>query len=573
MGSPRRQWQTVERDAAAVRALADALSIPGSLAGILCGRALQDPDQARAFLNPRLSEMSDPLLMTGMQVAADRVLRALTGKQKIVVYGDYDVDGVTGTAVVLSVLRHLGASVESFTPERFHDGYGLTRDPVERCLAKHNPELIITVDCGTLSVEPVQFINSKGVDVVVTDHHELSGPVAPALAVVNPKQDDMPAIHELAGVAVAFKLCHGVVKMALDRGLELPEIDLRDWLDLVALGVVADVVPLRGENRILTHSGLDRLNRTARCGLHALLEVAGVRRPVRSGQVAFMLAPRLNAAGRMGDAGNALQLLLSKVPEEAKGLAQRLNAANTERRSIESRLFTAAQKQVDEEYPDDEPFGVVTGGGDWHVGVVGIVASRLCELYRCPSVVIGFDAEGQGRGSARSALGVDVLEVLTACDDLLEGYGGHRAAAGLRIHAGQFDAFRRRFNERCAEAIGGGDRRPVIKVDTWLDLADADETLLEALDHMAPFGKGNPEPVLGFRHVRLLGPPRIVGGDHLKMTLTLGERRLEAIAFRMGSVEVPDGPLDVLGTLQENVYRGRRSLQLRVADFRPAVSQ
>ena len=571
MGSPRRQWQTVASDAAAVRALIRQLELPEALAQILVGRGIREPDRARDFLDPRLSRVSDPCAMTGMNAAVERILPALERGERIAIYGDYDVDGVTGSAVLVSVLRRLGGTVDSFIPDRQRDGYGLSTTAAGRCLAETDPGLLVTVDCGTLAVEAVKTLQARGVDVIVADHHELSGEVAPALAVVNPKQDDDASIHDLAGVAVAFKLCHALIKRALERGSDLPKVDLREWLDLVAVGIVADVVPLTGENRILTYHGLRQLNAGTRPGLDALLDVAGIRRPIRSGQVAFMLGPRLNAAGRLGDAHDARRLLLSETASEAGEIAHRLDAANTERRAIEKGLLRAARKQVAALHGDDEPFGVVAAGGDWHVGVIGIVASRLCDLYGCPSVVIGFNSEGDGRGSARSVAGVNILDVLQNCREALDGYGGHAAAAGLTLHAGQLDAFRERFNACCARALGDRDRRPVIRVDAWIGLGEADHALVAALDRMAPFGAGNPEPVLGFRSVRLLGPPRLVGGDHLKMTLGSGERQLDAIAFRMGSVEVPDGPLDVLGALQENTFRGRTSLQLRVADFRAAT--
>jgi len=570
MSSPRKQWRTAEADGAVAGRLASGLGVPLKLGHVLAGRGFGDVAAAGRFLDPRLRDLSDPFDLPGMTAAADRILQALARGERIAVFGDYDVDGITGTLLLRSVLRCLGGCAESFLPDRHRDGYGLTAGPLQRCLETHDPGLLITVDCGTSAVEPVALANEKGIDVIVTDHHELHGEAARALALVNPKQDGCEPTRELAGVGVAFKLCHAVVKRGLEQELALPPIDLREWLDLVALGVVADVVPLTGENRILARRGLERLNRAPRPGVEALLRVSGVRRPVRGGHVAFMLAPRLNAAGRMGDANEALELLVTEDPAAADDLARRLDRANEERRRIEQRILARAQEQVEALYDAEARYGLVAAGDGWDVGVIGIVASRLCETHRCPSVVIGFGDDGVGRGSARSAAGVDVLEALRACHDLLEGYGGHTAAAGLTVRRDALDAFRERLNEHCAAELESKDRRPTVMIDAWLDLGEADYPLLEALSRLAPFGVGNPEPKLGFRDVRILGPPRIVGSNHLKMTLTQGARRIEAIAFGMANERVPEGGLDVVGVLQDNAYGGRSTLQVKVTDFRAA---
>ena len=428
--------------------------------------------------------------------------------------------------------------------------------------------LIVTVDCGSNDGEAVLKAKDAGVDVVVTDHHEVSEP-APAVALVNPKLGESDDLKSLAGVGVAFKLCHALVKAGLeDEWPELATLDLRDYLDLVAVGTVADVVPLTGENRTLVRHGLARLNGEPCLGLRALKEVAGVHSRVSGYHLGFLIGPRINAAGRIETADIALDLLLEKDPRHARELASRLDSLNRERKRIEDEILEAAVTQLGRR-PKSVPGGIVVSEEGWHLGTIGIVSSRLTGLYRVPSAVIAMAKDGMGRGSCRSTEAVDILAVLEECGDLLETFGGHRMAAGLSIDRSNIEAFARRFDEACAARLEGTDLRHTQRVDAWITLGEADYTLLNAVDRLRPLGQGNPTPTWGVRGVRPVGPPRVVGKKmaHLKMTVAAGGSQMDAIAFNMGDVRVPDGALDIVFQLQENTYLGRKKLQLNIRDF------
>lgn len=575
MAFSRKQWKTVQVDEALAKDLAGKLDLPVPAAKVLVGRGYGKQDDAERFLNPRLSDLSDPFELPGMIEAVERIWTALTAGQKIAIYGDYDADGVTSTALLVSVLRAMRGQITAFLPNRLSDGYGLTTAALERCVRIHKPQLIITVDCGTCSVEAVEFVRRCGIDIVVTDHHELSGNIAPAFALVNPNLGGNEGTMSLAGVGVAFKLCHALIKWGLNNGKhETQDIDLRNYLYLVAIGTVADIVPLLGENRILVRHGLTRIQQLPdgeKCGLKALIDVAGIKTEIDCYHLGFMIGPRLNAAGRLSNAEPALELLLTDDPDRARQIAVELDAANRERKRVEETIVAEAIEEIDSYFEEGVHFGIVAGRAGWHVGVIGIVASRLCGRYRRPAVVVGFDEQGLGRGSCRSVESVDIVEILRDCSDLLVSFGGHKMAAGLVVDNSRFDTFRKRFNELCAEKLEGVDLEPVRNVDAWINLGEADERLFEAIRKFRPLGLGNPAPTWGVSNVRLVGQPRIVGEDHIKMILASGGTQLEAIGFGMAECEIPEGPIDVLFHLQENTYRGRTMLQLDLKDFRSAV--
>lgn len=566
------EWRVQPTDETLACSLAREISLPPVVAGLLVSRECRDPDQARAFLNPRLSDLSDPFALPDMRVAVDRIRRAMQRDESLVVFGDYDVDGVTATALLVQVLTRLGAKVSAFLPNRIDDGYGLGCEPLERCLKEHDVSLVLTVDCGTGSAEAVALATSRGVDVVVTDHHELAGEPAPAVAVVNPHRGTDEGMKSLAGVGVAFKLCHALVKAGLDAGEPAAKsIDLRAWLDLVAVGTVADVVPLTGENRILVRHGLVRLNATESVGLRALCEVTGAAPPLQAYHLGFVLGPRLNAAGRLGSARDSLDLLMTDDPEQATDLAKRLDRTNQERRRIEDEMLQSARGIVEETFDEKRDFGLVLGEAGWHIGTAGIVASRLVSRFYRPTVVVAFNGEDEGRGSCRSIEEIDLMAALEACRDELVTYGGHRMAAGLTLRRDRLDAFRRRFNEACAEQVAHRVVRPVQRADGWVSLGEMTSDVAAALGALRPFGVGNPTPVWGARQVRLSGTARTVGHDHLKFAVASGETVIDAIAFGLGGYTLPDGPMDVLFQLKEDEFRGRRQLQLIVRDFRSST--
>jgi len=556
------------------RELAGRVALPLPVVSILVSRGLTTAAAIERFVKPRLSELSDPSLLPDMEKAVSRIWQAIRGHEPIAVYGDYDADGVTSTALLTLVLQHLGATVSPFLPHRMDEGYGLSADGLERCLRTCKPRLIVTVDCGTSSADTVAAAGAAGVDVVVTDHHELSGPLSKAMAVVNPRLGGPGTTLSLAGVGVAFKLCHALTKHGRDKGeAGTDDLDLRRYLDLVAVGTVADVVPLTGENRILVRHGLQRINATDHAGLRALIEVAGIKQEIDCYHLGFMIGPRLNAAGRLSSAHTALDLLLSETAEKAGPLARELDAANRERREIEDVIRKAAEQEIDPQFDAAKTFGLVVGRRDWHIGTVGIVASRLCGKYRRPAVVIGFDEEGHGRGSCRSIEQLDIVDVLRGCSDLLVTFGGHKMAAGLSIEESRLAEFQRRFNDLCAERLKGQDLRAPQNVDAWIGLGEVDGRLFKAVQQLQPLGLGNPIPTFAARGVRVVGQPRVVGSRHLKMQLASGGTQLDAIAFGMAEARVPEGSLDVLFQVQQDAYKGRTTVQLNVKGFRPAQAQ
>lgn len=554
--------------------MAKALQLPLPVATVLVSRGHTEADASSRFLNPRLSDLSDPFQLPGMMAAVDRIWKCIDGQERVCIFGDYDVDGVCSSALLVNVLRELGLAIQTFVPDRLQEGYGLSVAALTRCLEQHRPNVIITVDCGTGSCEAVAAAAAAGVDVIVTDHHEPSEGVADALAVVNPKLGSSESAKSLAGVGVAFKLCHALVKagMKAERPI-IAQVDLRRHLDLVAVGTIADIVPLEGENRILARHGLARLNRFPRVGLSEILKVAGVTDDIDSYHIGFVIGPRLNAAGRLGDAGRALKLLLTEELETARALAQELDDTNRERRRIEQLIQADAQQQIDADFKADSTFGIVLGKEGWHQGTVGIVASRLCSRYFRPSVVIGFDKNGFGRGSCRSIPGFDLLEVLECCSEHLLTFGGHTMAAGLSLNIDHLEAFAEQFNRLCTERLAGREMRPVQKVDAWLQFGDTDWRLLEALDSLRPFGMGNPTPTWGVRGVSLAGPAKQVGKDarHWKLRLAQGGSVHEAVAFNMGQVPIPEGKIDVLFQARPNTYRGGNAIELHVQDLRPSA--
>lgn len=547
--------------------------MPRALCVVLVARGFLDADALDAYLNPRLSRSLDPFLLPQMDRAVDRLIRAIKNDESLVVYGDYDVDGITSTALLVRVLRALGLTVHPFLPSRMDDGYGLGTEPVRRCIEAFHPSCLITVDCGTSSVEAVEAARAAGVEVIVTDHHEPGPHVANAVAVVNPKlgSPDDPA-RLLAGVGVTFKLCHALLKRMRAEGMDERGVDLRHYLDLVALGTVADMVPLEQENRALVRHGLAQINQTRWVGLRALIEVAGVREAVDTYHVGFMLGPRLNAAGRLGTATTALNLLLTDDAEAARGWANELDAANKERQTVEAEIVEQAFQQVDAWFRPDQHFGLVAAQQDWHPGVIGIVASRLCARYHRPIVMIALDEQGVGRGSCRSISSFNIVSALDECASLLRKHGGHPMAAGLEIEASQVEAFKQQFNQVAKARLEGTDLRPVQRVDAWISLAEGDRVLQEHIERMNPFGLGNPKPVWAARGVRLLGPPRVLKEKHLKMTLLDGNIKLEAIAFNLAHKDVPEDRMDMVFQLGLNRYQGRETLQAVVQDFRASDS-
>lgn len=552
--------------------LAERFGLPTLVATILAARGLDHPDRAAAFLDPRLNAVSDPFLIPDMDRAVCRLATALRQKESMAVFGDYDVDGVVSTALLTQTLRQLGGRVNPFLPNRMQEGYGFTPAALTRCLAQVRPSLIVTADCGTGATETVALARQAGCDVIVTDHHAPAPPIADASADINPKRSAREDIHALAGVGVAFKVCHALVKHGLRHGFpQSSNMDLRDWLDFVALGSVADMVPLTGENRTWVRYGLNQLNRTRHIGLRALIDTAKLTPPLSPSDIGFGLGPRLNAVGRLGSADVALALLMTEDAAEADRLASLLDKANRQRRTIETRIQQETLAMLENSFDAANDFGLALAGDDWEPGVIGIVASRVCRQRFRPTAIASFRDGDNGRGSCRSIEGVNVLNILEQCAPFLDAYGGHCLAAGFSIGRAAWPEFKHAFNNACREQLNGQVPTPALSVDAWIDdLQDVTPTLHRQLQRLAPFGQGNPAPILGFKALTLDGPPRVLGGRHLKFRVRHDGTAMNAIAFGMGDRAIPESPVELAADLVENTYRGETTLQLVVKDFRPA---
>jgi single-stranded-DNA-specific exonuclease len=552
-------------DPAGVSALATELRIPPALARLLVQRGFVEPAAARSFLRPSLSALSDPDTLPGIREAVPILAQAVERKDTILVHGDYDVDGQTAVAILTRALRVAGARVEPFVPHRLRDGYDFGPAGLQYA-ASIGASLIITCDCGITAVDSVRAASEAGIRVVVTDHH-LPGPtLPPAAAIVNPYcAAEANGLRVLCGAGIAFKLVQALVPV-----LGLPTALPHHLLDFVALATVADVVPLVGENRILVRHGLRLLRRTRWAGLNALIASSGLRRSeLRAGQVGFVLAPRLNAAGRIGEASDGLRLLLTDDESEARILAERLGRLNQERQELDQRILDQAIELVEQAGGLERRAGIVLGGEDWHPGVVGIVASRLVERYGRPAFLVGFEG-GLGKGSGRSIARFDLHGALTRCGHLLERFGGHRMAAGLTVRRDRFDAFRDRFEAVAAEELNPEELGPEQRIDLEVSLLELTEELERLCRHLEPCGMGNPAPVFGVRGIGFTRR-QVVGVNHLRGMLEHAGSTLSAIAFQQADrlAWLGDDPVDAAFRLEQNEYRGIPSLQARVVSLVP----
>lgn len=564
-----KQWELREVDAQAATALARDISVHPLIAHILVARGIVRPDEARTFLAPSFSAMLDPYLLLGMDAAVSRLLAARRNHESVCIYGDYDVDGITGTALLVSFLRTVGFNCRYFIPNRFDDGYGLNSDAIERIIAL-GATLIVSVDCGITAVDEARFCRHRGVDLIIVDHHAPREMIPDAAAVINPLQPGCQyPFKSLAGVGVAFNLLIALRAALRDEGAFGSDAgpDLRNWLDLVALGTIADVVPLIGQNRIYAYHGLRQLSASAKPGIQALKQVAGVKGEVSCGQVGFRLAPRLNAAGRMESAVPGVELLLSTNQQETLGIATELDVANAERQAIERRMLEEAVGLVESagNYPARR--SIVLASETWHQGVVGIVASRLVERYYRPTILIALTEDGLAKGSGRSIPDFHLLDALSPCTQHLERFGGHRYAAGVGLKAGLVADFAEAFEAEAARILMDDDLVPRLNIDAEARPEEITSELALELKRLEPFGAGNPEPVLMMRAMTVT-ERRVVGDGHLRLRLTGEGRSFSAIAFRMAE-RATDGLMDIAFFPEMNEWNGSSSLQLRVKDLRP----
>ena len=562
------RWVTATPPPECTEALRRERGISELVATCLINRGIVTTEAADAFLDPRLRSLSDPMLLPDIRLAIDRLFLARERNEPLVIFGDYDVDGVTSTAILTEVLTTLGWQCSQYLPHRRDEGYGLSQAGVENCLARHPTSLLLAVDCGSTAVDPIGWLNSRGVDVLVLDHHQLSDPLPPALALVNPLRSPNAAIAPFCSAGLAFKLAHALVKHGRESGLVgFDTYNLKPLLDLVALGTIADLVPLIGENRILVHAGLERLDSTSRVGLQALKRVSRTRSPMGVYEVGFQLGPRLNAAGRLETAEDALRLLLCDRESEAQSLAEVLDLQNRERQEVEKRIAQEAGERVRNRFDPERDLVIVEGDASWHIGVVGIVASRVLREFQRPTLILGGDGT-LWRGSGRSISGFDLAGALRDCSDLLEKHGGHAMAAGLSIDPARLEAFRLRINDLARERLRPEHLQPEVRIDASIPLRSLSLPVVADLRRLEPFGMGNPVIQLAVRGLSHARPPQRLKEQHWKFWVTDGGTPVETVWWGAGDRPVPEGRFDLAVIPEAGDYGGRRFLQLRLIDWK-----
>jgi len=566
---PRARWILPEApDSAIVRALAEELLLPEPICRLLAARGFAPADTAKRYLRPRLDQLLPPEQLLDMARAVERLVKAIRGGETILVHGDYDVDGMCSTTLMTRALTALGGKVVPFIPQRLVDGYDLT-DAGVRAAQAAGASVVVTCDCGTSAVAPVAKLQALGVDVIISDHHLPGGDLPNAFAVLNPKRPGCESEDkDLAAVGVAFKLA-----LAVTRAMGGNENFIYGMLDLVALATIADIAPLRGENRVFARYGLRMLAETKNIGLRALIRATGLDNKVlTAGRVGFILAPRLNAVGRLGKALRGVELLMATNEHDANTIARELEEINARRQEIDRDVLKKARERVLEMDLEDT-FGIVLAADGWHPGVIGIVASRLVEEFGRPTILIGLDGD-EGKGSGRSISRFDLHAGIGRSRHLLKRFGGHRSAAGVTIARDKVDEFARAFNEGARAVLSPDDLVPELRVDMEVALADVTPEFEKLLHHLEPCGMGNPAPMLMTRGVRLSAPPRVVGTDGLKLRIDTGNgKSLEAIGWslgpRIGELDIAR-PIDIAYRLERDEYQGVSRLQARLADFRSA---
>jgi single-stranded-DNA-specific exonuclease len=536
------------------------------IARLLSRKGFGCAEEVQKFLRPRLSALSDPFLLPQMHAAVSRIFAAIDRKERIVVFGDYDVDGVTSLALLDEMLRAYGNVPELFLPLRIEEGYGLSRESVERCLEQHRPQLLIAIDCGTSSITEVADLKKRAVEVIVLDHHEPKSELPDCVAMVNPKVKEC-GFEYLSSVGIVFKLCHALLKSR-----PLPDFDLRSKLELVALGTVADIVPLRGENRVLVQRGSIEIARSSRIGLRKLMQVAGLRPRILPEDIGYRLGPRLNAAGRLSTAEKSLRLLLTHDENEAAVIAAELDRQNRERQEVETQIFVAATEKIDNEFDAARDAAIVVGARGWHSGVLGIVASRIVRKYHRPAIVIGFDENGMGKGSGRSIEGLNLVEALNRCANTLDKYGGHEMAAGLAVREENFERFAEVFRNVARDLISQESLQPCVRLDHELAFTEIDVDFLRWHEMLQPFGNGNPQPLFLAREVEPVALPRVLNEKHLIFRLRQGGSHRRAVEINRAANRLPPAPWDVAFRIHADEYEGETLVAMHVEAVRQAAS-
>lgn len=558
-----RRWLVQKTNTEFLEHFSKKASISTAIAQILINRGIKDPDSVRSFLSPSLSDLHNPFMMNDMDKAVERLKKAIKDNETVFIYGDYDADGITATSLLLSGLKMLGANACYHIPDRITEGYGISKKGLDKAKAC-GADLLITADCGISSVDEIAEIVSCGIDVIVTDHHEPPEVLPPALSVINPhRADSTYPFKYLSGVGVAFKLIHALME-TLGKG----NSKLMEYLDLVTIGTIADSVPLIGENRVFVTYGIKRLNDdSCRLGIRALKESAGVRKELTSSSLSYTLIPRINAAGRLNDASEVVELFLTDNEERARAMALLLEEQNKKRQRIEMEVFESARGMID---PERLESAIVLSHPSWHQGVIGIVASRLVEMFYRPAFLFSLN-DTIAKGSARSIPPFHVYKGIAMCSELLLGYGGHSQAAGMRLLIDNLPAFKDRINRIVEETLTPDDLVPTLEIDAGVRLSEVNFNLINELALLEPFGESNREPLLGAKGVGILDY-RIVGNGHLKMMTRQRNVSIDTIGFSMGElIEILEGAttFDIVFTPSVNEWNGTKSLQLNLKAIRP----
>jgi single-stranded-DNA-specific exonuclease len=561
-------WQFLNPDPKLVNRLKTEFKSSEIIARVLANRGFQSVDSSKDFFNPQLSQLNNPFDMKDMDIATNRIIGSITSKTPIMIYGDYDVDGTTGASMLYLALTELGANVIPYIPNREKEGYGLSKTGIDKA-KKSDVKLIITCDCGINAFEPIKYANSLKIDVIITDHHIPDETLPKALAVLNPKRIDCDyPFKSLCGGGVAFKLA-----CALSEKMNKPQDLMYKYLDLVTLGTCADMVAIKDENRAIVKHGLKLLSNGSKPGINSLLKIVGLEgRPISVGQLVFGVAPKINAAGRLGDANRSVELLITSDEQRAKTLANELMQENQKRQIIQQEVVDAAFNMIHANVDLKSERAVVLAGKEWHPGVIGIVASKVKEEFNRPSVVISFDKNGIGKGSARSISGLDLYEALAVSSKHLIDFGGHAMAAGLTMEEKSFEKFKIEFTQYVNNTITDEHLIPSIKLEGILNLKDIDSRFIDFLDKLAPYGPGNMRPSFASKRVEIVGNPRVVGnGDHIIFKVRQTQKVVSAIGFNMSAQYeklIKGLPVDLAYVVEVNEWQGREQIQLNVRDIK-----
>lgn len=561
-----KKWQIYETDENKINEIQEKYQLNKLLATILVNRNITEKEDIRLFLEPTRKDFHDPFLITDMKKAVERIIKAIQNQEKVTIYGDYDVDGITSITVLKSFLQDRGLEVESYIPNRLEEGYGLNKEAIGK-IVNSGCQLMITVDCGISAIEEIAYANSLGIETIVTDHHEPGNELPQAMSVIdNKRKDSSYPFRDLAGVGVVFKLIQ-----AIGITLGLKEEEYLKYLDIVCVGTISDIVPLVDENRVIAKLGLLLISQTKNIGLRSIINSSGYQK-IDSNSISFGIAPRINACGRMGKAEEALELLLSSNINRVNELTRKLNEHNRIRQETEKSIFENAVEQIQKEHLD-EGNSIIVGGENWHHGVIGIVSSKITEMYFKPSILLSFEEDGIGKGSGRSIPGFDLHEALMQCTDTIEKFGGHSMAVGITVRKDNFLKFREEF-EQIASKAHIDEIVPVIQVDAKIDVKDISKEMVESLKQLEPFGEGNRMPVFVFKNLKIDSIRALSEGKHLKLTLKDNNTIINSIGFNLGHLaeEYRIGDkIDVVGVLEINSFNGVESLQINMKDVMRSI--